>query len=97
MIPLKIKVADQSQLSILWDDNSESIINLERLRKFCPCAVCMDERSSQSNSYIPLFHSAQKRIKKISMVGKYAIGIHWEDGHNTGIYDYQFLKNLSKD
>jgi DUF971 family protein len=28
-------------------------------------------------------------------VGAYAIRIHWNDGHNSGIYSYEHLRNLA--
>ena len=96
MFPAKIKVVEQSSLFFKWNDNSESMISLSKLRKFCPCATCAAERSIQSSSYIPLFHSGQTKINKLNMIGSYAIGIAWEDGHNTGIYEFQFLKNLAE-
>ncbi len=95
MFPIQVKVVEQSKLILRWDDNSESTILLETLRKFCPCATCATDRESRSKSYIPIFYSSQKKINKINVIGKYALGINWEDGHNTGIYEFSFLKNLS--
>lgn len=96
MFPTKIKVMDRTKLFLKWDDNSESSISLEQLRKFCPCATCVAERENRSKSFIPLFHSGQTKISRINKIGNYAIGIVWEDGHSTGIYEYPFLKNLSE-
>lgn len=93
---VKVKVINQQTLFLKWDDNSESVIALSKLRKFCPCATCAAERENQSKSYIPLLYGEQIQIKKISSVGKYAISIHWADDHNTGIFEYSFLKNLSE-
>ncbi|MGB5849681.1 MAG: gamma-butyrobetaine hydroxylase-like domain-containing protein [Ignavibacteriaceae bacterium] len=36
-------------------------------------------------------------VSGIEAVGSYAIQINWQDGHNTGIYEYPFLKNLAAD
>jgi DUF971 family protein len=27
-------------------------------------------------------------------VGRYAMGVHWSDGHKTGIYSYDYLKKI---
>jgi len=96
MFPTKIKVMDSTKLFLKWDDSSESFISLEKLRKFCPCATCMTERENRSKAFIPLFHSGQPTISGINKIGNYAIGILWEDGHNTGIYEFPFLKKLSE-
>jgi DUF971 family protein len=34
------------------------------------------------------------KIKSIDIVGDYAIQIGWKDGHNTGIYSWEYLKIL---
>lgn len=97
MRPVQVKVVDRKKLFIKWDDETESEISLETLRKFCPCATCLTEREKQSKSYIPILTENQVRIANISEVGSYAIGITWKDGHSTGIYEYPFLKNLADD
>ncbi len=30
----------------------------------------------------------------MSVVGRYAVNIQWSDGHDTGIYSYQTLREL---
>ena len=96
MIPVKIKVIDKKELQIVWDNGSEDLLNLRQLRKLCPCATCFAERVKQSKMYIPLFAENQITVKSIIQVGNYAIQINWNDGHNTGIYEYVFLKNFSE-
>lgn len=95
MVPIKIEVVNKTEMHLIWNDNSETTISLEKLRKFCPCATCMTARENQNKTFIPLYYSDQIAIAKITKVGNYAINISWQDGHNTGIYEYAFLKNLS--
>ena len=96
MIPVKIEVIKKKDLQIYWDDGSEDLINLKQLRKLCPCATCFAERVKQSKMYIPLFAENQITVKSIVQIGNYAVQINWNDGHNTGIYEYVFLKNFSE-
>ncbi len=95
MKPVQIKIIDKKNLYVKWDDGNESVISLEDLRKFCPCATCIAERDKQSKSFIPILNRNQTTVSNISQVGSYAIGITWKDGHNTGIYEYTFLKKLA--
>ncbi len=95
MVPVQIKIIEKKKLNIKWDDGSESSIEIPKLRKFCPCATCAAEKDEQSKYYIPIVSVEQTKIKDIYPVGSYAIGITWKDGHNTGIYEYGFLKELS--
>jgi DUF971 family protein len=95
MKPTTIKMIDGKALFVKWNDDSESMINLMKMRKFCPCATCASEREEQSKNYIPIFSGNQIQIKSITQVGSYAISIQWKDGHNTGIFEYPFLKYLA--
>ncbi len=95
MFPHQIKIVDKAYLYIKWDDNLETKIKLADLRYNCPCAVCLAERKEKSNSYIPIFSDEQITIQEIKLAGNYAINIVWKDFHNTGIYDFDYLRKLS--
>jgi DUF971 family protein len=94
MVPTKINVQDKTKLHIVWDDKSESLIPLTALRKNCPCANCVTERQNRLPSYIPLLSSKQLSLKDIKPIGMYAIQLYWQDGHDDGIFNYDFLKDL---
>lgn len=91
----KIEVKDNQILKLYWIDKSISEIKLKNLRYHCPCAICRSEKLEQSNSYIPIYTKDQLQIKSIDAVGTYAVSITWQDGHNTGIYDLNYLRSLS--
>ncbi len=97
MNPLQIKVLEKDKLFIKWDDNFEGIIPLMKLRRSCPCAVCHADRDEQSSTYIPIYTLDQLIITSINVVGHYALAIIWKDGHNTGIYEFKQLRNLSEE
>lgn len=94
MYPVKIDLQDKKILHIVWDDKAESFIPLVVLRKNCPCAHCVVERQNRLPSYIPLMSDAQKTLRDIKPVGTYAIQLYWQDGHDDGIYNYEFLREL---
>ncbi len=95
MKPVQIKVLNNTDLMIKWEDHSVNIINLSRLRRLCPCATCVEYRENQSDTYIPLYTSDQLLIKDLNIIGNYAVGITWKDGHNTGIYEFTYLEFLA--
>ncbi len=97
MEPVQIKLLEKKKLYIKWNDDSESLIKLETLRKLCPCATCVTERERQSKTYIPILNKIQIEISGINQVGSYAVSITWKDGHNTGIYEFSYLKKLGED
>jgi DUF971 family protein len=99
VIPKTIKIKDKSSLEIMWEDESVSFIGLKYLRDECPCATCKGEtvllktyRSPVKKMITPEMYM----IKNIETVGEYAIQITWKDGHNTGIYTYEYLQELNR-
>lgn len=96
MAPVQIKIKDRKFLQIRWDDHTESLIKLTNLRRACPCAFCNEEKDKMGASYIPLYNDDQVTIANIKIVGYYALNIFWKDGHSTGIYEYEKLRQLGE-
>jgi DUF971 family protein len=93
LIPKKISILDKRYLKIEWNDGSENMISLASLRKNCPCATCVKEKENLPKSFIPLLSTASLTLTNIKTAGSYGIQLFWQDGHNTGIYTYDSLKN----
>jgi DUF971 family protein len=83
-----------NELAIKWDDGQESYIPLANLRRACPCAGCKGEMDILGNVYKnpdrPLAANACELVR-ISRVGGYALQPVWADGHDSGIYSYEYL------
>jgi DUF971 family protein len=97
MRPKNIEVIGQ-ELAIRWEDDSESFIGLEKLRRACPCAGCKGEMDVLGNLHkapVEPLSSASFRLVRISSVGGYALQPIWQDGHASGIYPFVFLRSLS--
>jgi DUF971 family protein len=86
------------ELAIKWADGGESFIPLEMLRHACPCAGCKGETDIMGNLYKnpaqPLTAKAFALVK-FMVVGGYAIQPVWADGHNTGLYSFEYLRTLA--
>jgi DUF971 family protein len=87
-----------TELAVKWDDGAEDFIALEKLRRACPCAGCKGEVDILGNLYInpalPLTAKSFEFVKMLS-VGGYAIQPVWADGHNTGIYSFEYLRRVA--
>jgi len=86
------------ELAIRWDDGGEDFIPLEKLRRACPCAGCKGEVDILGNLYKnpeKPFAGNSFELVKISSVGGYAIQPVWADGHNTGIYSFEYLRRVA--
>ncbi len=92
---LKVKIADQ-KLLVDWADGKKSELDLAVLRRHCPCATCRSDRDSQLNNPFKILKSDPARLRVIDarLVGNYAISFTWSDGHNTGIFEFRFLRAL---
>lgn len=100
-VPEEINGFGDSALLIRWSDGHESIYAFEELRFRCPCAECRRLRSKSRTGKLPF----RKRIvpgsadagisaENIAKVGLYALRFKWNDGHDTGIYTFEFLRNI---
>ena len=89
--PRDVVFADD--LKVEWRDGETSHYPFFALRDACPCAQCIDEMSGEKvldpNSIPKDIH-----IKGAEYVGNYGLKITWNDGHDTGIYHFKFLREL---
>lgn len=94
-IDLRVRLKDQ-RLEIDWRDGRRSAFVLAELRRVCPCATCRTEREEQAANPLRILRSDPSglRVTSARLVGNYAIQFNWSDGHNTGIYDFRFLRGL---
>jgi DUF971 family protein len=85
------------ELAIQWNDGAESFLNLEFLRRACPCAACGGEPDVLGNISRPnvTYSDDSFELKSFALVGGYALQPQWADGHNTGIYSFQYLRRLA--
>jgi DUF971 family protein len=85
-------------LLITWKDGYESTYPFDDLRRDCPCASCDDARSKRpaGGGLTVLFGLVLKRgetqVTDYHAVGWYALNFTWSDGHDTGIYTYDYLR-----
>jgi DUF971 family protein len=99
--PLNIEVdIKQREVRITWADGYRSVYTLDYLRKICPCAVCNEQRRNQDPLRVlrpdqVVMKAELRPDHPAEMVGNYALQFFWADGHNTGIYSYEFLRQKS--
>lgn len=90
---------DPKGLVIAWDDGHQGTYSFSFLRKACPCALCKGERTPLSTEPLALpvlTHLPAEAFegKNMFKVGHYALGFEWGDGHNTGIYTFDYLRQI---
>jgi ATP-binding protein involved in chromosome partitioning len=90
-VPVGLRRRDSRTLSILWQDGATLDYDVRDLRISCPCAMCIDEVTG-ALKLDPKTVRPDVAPKTISNVGRYALGIVWNDGHSTGIYTFAQLR-----
>jgi DUF971 family protein len=92
--PVQIIEESDSEVSIVWSDDTETRYSAPQLRRSCPCAACINEWTGEKmldESGIP----ETLTFRHISIVGRYALNFHFSDGHDTGIFSFAYLKDLN--
>jgi len=93
--PRQIIEESDSEITISWSDETVSRYNAAELRKVCPCAGCINEWTGEK---ILKANSVADNLSfsSIAIVGRYALNFNFSDGHDTGIFSFQYLQNLIK-
>ena len=101
---VKIHVSNGAGVNIIWADGHASHYEFAYLREECPCATCNDAREKKaelgdvaspfkSSPALPMF-KPKPRAQAATVVGNYAVQISFTDGHSSGIYSYDHLRNI---
>ena len=90
-VPTELRrLPETRRLRIAWADGHQAEYDYD-LRGYCPCAGCQGhhrlnvEFQPPPTSVTPL---------AIEPVGNYAVAFQWSDGHATGIYRFDFLRQI---
>ena len=80
-------------IAITWSDGHASRYDARDLRLACRCAACVDEWTHIS-LIKPDLIPQNLTPKGIEVMGSYALHFDWSDGHSTGIYTYDYLREV---
>ena len=91
--PLEIKLHQASKLlEIKFNNQTECMLSCEFLRVYSPSAEVKGHGPGQETLQI---HKENVGIENIEPIGQYAIKLTFSDGHNTGIYSWDYLYELA--
>ena len=90
--PISINLQTKSrQLVITYDEGSTFELSCELLRVYSPSAEVRGHGPGQG---VLQLDKENVNISEIEQVGHYAIKLHFDDGHNTGVYSWDYLYDL---
>lgn len=91
-IPVDITLAENgTRLEFTWTDGRVTRFAARDLRFGCPCAGCVDEMSGKRTLRLEDVDPGVHAVS-YARVGRYAVQVHWSDGHSTGMYTYERLR-----
>jgi DUF971 family protein len=97
--PVHLDLKKDAGLTVHWADGTESFYPIDYLRRMSPSAdqrQLREEMESNPLTVLPsgAAHQGPLTASGAEMVGNYAIRIRFSDGHDTGIYSWQYLREI---
>ena len=90
--PVSINLHKKSRLlSISYDDGKSFDLSCEYLRVHSPSAEVMGHGPGQE---VLQTGKENVTIDELEPVGHYAVKLYFSDGHNTGLYTWEYLYEL---
>ena len=87
-------------VEIVWSDGERTLHTPRQLRAACPCATCREERAQPApRGLLPVLRPEETvplTIAGMKPVGQYAYSIEFSDGHSSGIYTLDYLRELGR-
>ena len=86
-------------IEITWSDGHRAVYSPRLLRDACPCATCREQRAApQAKALLPVLapqETVPLSVAGMRPVGQYAYSIEFSDGHSSGIYTLDYLRELA--
>lgn len=86
---------EQRVVIIIWGDGHECRYSFAGLRAICPCVLCQGGHANMGRPADKLLLEKSVNetlnLEAATAVGSYAIQFAWNDGHDSGIYTWDYL------
>ena len=93
--PTDIKLRTASRLlEVQFDDGTRYQLPFEYLRVFSPSAEVKGHGGGEG---VLQLGKQDVGISRLEPIGNYALRLHFDDGHNTGLYSWTLLHELGRD
>lgn len=97
--PTRLDLKKDRGLTIEWPDGRTSYYSIAYLRKMSPSADMKNLRDEMAKNPLTVLPSSTRSTGPLvaldaELVGNYALRIRFSDGHNTGIYSWEYLRRI---
>lgn len=98
---VRVKKTEGTGVEIDWKDGHKSQWSFAWLRNACPCATCHEDREKSGRApgepklqpLLRLYEPPSQPVE-VTPVGNYALRFKWNDGHQSGIYSWEYLRRV---
>jgi len=87
--------AEPGKIRVEWPDGHVDLLNNREVRAACQCALCVEEFSGEQ-LLDPATIPADLQAQSITPLGNYAVSIAWNDGHSSGIFSWDRLREIAR-
>lgn len=101
--PAHIDLKKDQALTVTWHDGTVSYFTIAYLRRMSPSADMRELREKIKKNPLTVLPtrpgggaSAPLVVTHAEIVGNYALAIHFSDGHTTGIYTWEYLREIDR-
>jgi DUF971 family protein len=97
--PAKLDLKKDKGLTVEWADGATSYYSVAYLRRMSPSAEARGLREQLAKNPLTVLPSSAARGGPLTalsaeLVGNYALRIRFSDGHDTGIYSWEYLRSI---
>jgi DUF971 family protein len=98
--PTALKLTDHRSLEVTWSDGKKMDYPFGVLRKACPCATCREKKRAESTKpkgllqVLSASETVPLAIESMHPVGNYAYNIGFSDGHSSGLFTMELLREI---
>ena len=98
--PKGLEIEKQRGLTVEWHDGRRAFYSVAHLRRMSPSAEAKQLREQLQKNPLTVLPASPQRssgplsIEDADLVGNYAIRFRFSDGHSTGIYTWEYLREI---
>ena len=102
LLPTALKLTENRSVEITWSDGETLNYPFGLLRNACPCATCREKKradSSKPKGLLQVLSAAETvplAVTQMRPVGNYAYNINFSDGHSSGLFTMDLLREIGK-